>query len=112
MAFGWDDVVAYATALDAVELSNSYRKPALKAEGILLAAIGHEPETAFMLSLPRDLADLARAVRPDIFFQTPHYAGRSAVLVRYDADFAHVREWIDRAHEQALRKPRRRRKPG
>ncbi|MBV9843221.1 MAG: hypothetical protein JOY99_17080 [Sphingomonadaceae bacterium] len=104
MPFDWDDVTAYGTALEGVALSMHYRRPALKAHGQFLAGTGHESEEAFVLALPLDLVEMAKEVRPDIFYQTRHYEGWASVLVRYAADFADVTDWIDRAHATALTK--------
>jgi hypothetical protein len=39
---------------------------------------------------------------PDTFWQSPHYAGSSAVLVRYSSDAPErVRYMIEQAHELA-----------
>ena len=108
MAFDWDDVTAYGTALAGVELTTHYRLPALKTNGHFLAGTGHEPGDAFVLALPLDAVEMAMTVRPDIFYQTPHYEGWPSVLVRFSADFADVTDWIDRAYAAALaRKPKR-----
>ena len=108
MAFDWYDVTAYGATLDGVALSTHYRQPALKANGHFFAGTGHHPGESFVLALPLDLVDMAMEVRPDIFYQTPHYVGWPSVLARFAADFADVTGWIDRAHAAALaRKPKK-----
>ena len=108
----WDEAVAHALAQDGTELATSYGQPAVKANGHTILNVGHEPATSFVLHLDRGLIDLLMAAHPDTFWQTPHYAGYAAVLVRYDApDECLVRETIERACAHALAiKPARPRK--
>ena len=110
----WDEAVAHALTLPGTELSTSYRQPAVKAaNGRTFLHVGHEPETSFVLSLDIGLVDMLMETHPETFWQTPHYVGWPAVLVRYDSpDDDLVRETIGRAHQQALAgKPPRPRKP-
>ncbi len=110
----WDEAVAHALALPDAELSTHYGQPAVKANGNAFLNVGHEPDTSFVLHLDPSLIDMLMETHPATFWQTPHYAGYPAVLVRYaGSDEALVREMIGRAHERALAKrpPRARKRP-
>lgn len=111
----WDDAVAHALTLPGTELARHYGQPAVKliANGRAFLSRGHEPAVAFCLQLDHDTIDLLTATDPATFFQTPHYVGYAAVLVRYDSpDPDRVRAMIERACAQAAEKPKARpRKP-
>lgn len=70
-----------AAGLPGVELSTSYRMPALKVGG--KAFTGWRGETIVPFMLP-DLKDMLLAVSPEIYFETDHYKGSTWVLVRLD----------------------------
>jgi len=112
MPVGWDEAVSYALTLEGAELSSHYGQPAVKANGRAFLSTGHEPDTSFVLALDTGLIDLLMETNPTTFWQTPHYAGHPAVLVRYDSpDPELVREMIVRAHDRAMAmKPPRPRK--
>ncbi len=116
MGLSWDEAVAHALTLPDAVLATSYAKPAVKLAGNKRAflATGHEPQEAFCLLIDRDTAQMLIETDPETFFQTPHYAGLDAVLVRYTApDPERVRAMIARARDQAAAKaPVRPRKPG
>lgn len=62
--------------------------------------------------IDRDTVDMLRETDPDSYWQTPHYEGWPAVLVRYDsADPERVLAMIERAHEQAIARKRPRPRP-
>ncbi|WP_395330892.1 hypothetical protein WBP06_00825 [Novosphingobium sp. BL-8H] len=107
----WDAVVAHALTLEGVELSTSYRKPAVKvsANGRPFLAAGHEPDTSFVLQIDLDTVDMLTATEPETYWQTPHYQGWPAVLVRFaPADPERVVAMIALARDQAAaRKPAR-----
>ena len=110
----WDDAVACALALPGTELSTSYGKPAVRvaANGRAFLHVGREPDTSFVVEIDRDTVEILKETDPDSFWQTAHYQGWPAVLVRYDsADPERVHDVIARAHEQAAaRKPARARR--
>ncbi len=108
----WDEAVAYALTQDGAELSTSYRQPAVKVNGHFVLGIGHEPNTSFVIRLDLGLIDMLMETHPETFWQTPHYFGWPAVLVRYDSPAAEVvREMIGRSCEWArAKKPPRPRK--
>ena len=46
----------------------------------------HEAETSFAIWLDPVTADMLMETDPDTFWQSPHYLGSSAVLIRYASD--------------------------
>ena len=78
----WDDVVAFALSLPDTELSTSYGRPAVKVRGKAFAYPGRE-QGSFALSTPLGEKELLMETEPDTFWETPHYRGWPAVLVRY-----------------------------
>lgn len=104
----WDEALAFALSLPGVERGTHYRQEAAKvsANGRAFLSPGHEPGESFCLQLDVDAIALLIETDPDTYFQTPHYAGYGAVLVRYgSADPERVRETIVRARDQAAAKP-------
>jgi hypothetical protein len=81
---GWVDVEAAGSTLRGVEKSTSYGRPALKVKGKAFAVAG-KADDHFVLMLALERVGLLMEMEPDVFFQTPHYAGWPAVLVRYAA---------------------------
>ncbi|MBY8822171.1 MmcQ/YjbR family DNA-binding protein [Sphingomonas colocasiae] len=113
MSLDWDGVVAFALSLPGTELSTSYGKPAVKTNGRAFVAPGREAGS-FCLMIDLDTVEMLMETDPDTYWQTPHYAGWPAILVRYDsADPERVRAMITQAHgwNAARPKPRPRRKP-
>jgi len=110
----FDKALAFALTLPGVERSTSYGQPAAKvaANGRAFVSKGHEPDTAFVVSLDRDEIEILKETGPDTFWQTAHYQGWDAVLVRFDSpDPQRVREVIARSRDYAAaRKPARPRK--
>jgi hypothetical protein len=101
----WDAAVAHALALDGAEASASYGRPAIKANGNTFLSVGQEADTSFVLHLDPDLVAMLIDTHPETFWQTSHYEGYAAVLVRYrTTDDTLVREMIDRAHARASAK--------
>lgn len=110
----WDDVVAFALSLPDTERAKSYGKPAVKvvANGRAFLAIGHEPDSSFVVEIDLDTVEILKATDSETFWQTAHYEGWPAVLVRFgSSDPERVREVIARARDQAAaKKPTRPRK--
>jgi hypothetical protein len=79
---GWPDVAAAGLGLRGVEQSTSYGRPALKVKGKAFAVAG-KADDHFVLMLALERVGLLMEMEPDVFFQTPHYVGWPAVLVRY-----------------------------
>lgn len=99
----WEQVVALARAtLPSVELGTTYGKPALKHRGKMLAATTAPDPDSFVLHVAIPDKEMLLATEPDSFWETDHYRGWPAVLVRYGADPTRValmlrRAWWDRA---------------
>jgi hypothetical protein len=107
----WDEAVAFALSLPGTEMGSSYGMPAVKvaANGRAFLSTGHEPDTSFVLSIPDDNIELLKATDPHSFWQTPHYEGWPAVLVRYDArDDERVRDVIAQARDWTAARPQTR----
>ena len=104
----FEDAVAYALTLPDTMLSTSYGKPAVKARsnGRAFLYTGHEDETSFGIAIDLETVEILKETDPDTFFQTPHYEGWPAVLVRFDsADPERVRAMIERSRDWTSAKP-------
>jgi hypothetical protein len=105
----FDDAVAYALTLPDTELSTSYRQPAVKimSNGRAFLFTGHEEDTSFGIGLDLDTVEMLIETDPATFWQSPHYHGYPAVLVRYDSpDPERVRAMIERSRDwTAAKKP-------
>jgi len=103
----WDEAVAFALTLPDTELSTSYGKPAVKVNGRAFLYTGHEDRTSFGIAIDLDMVELLKETDPATFWQSPHYEGWPAVLIRYDSpDPDRVREVIERSHAWSAAKPR------
>ena len=105
----WDDAVAYALSLPDTILSTSFGKPAVKvaSNGRAFLYTGHEDTTSFGIAIDLDSVEMLKETDPDTFWQTPHYEGYPAVLIRYgSADPDRVKAMIERSREwTAAKKP-------
>ena len=108
----WEKAVAFALTLPGTELSTSYGKPAVKVNGRAFVYSGRESETSFGIGIDMDTVEMLKETDPDTFWQTPHYEGWPAVLIRFDsADQERVRHMIERSRDwTAAMKPVRARK--
>ena len=111
----WDEVEAFALTLPGTERGTSYRMPTVKvaANGRGFVWTGREAETSFATwTEPGDDRACSIETDPDTFWQSPHYVGSNAVLVRYGSDDPErVRYVIGQAYELATAmKPARKRK--
>lgn len=107
MSLSWEEAVAHALTLPDTELATSYGAPAVKvaSNGRGVLARGHEPQVAFCLMIDRDTIEMLKETDPETFFQTPHYVGWEALLVRYATDDPErVRAMIALARDQAAAK--------
>lgn len=103
----WDEAVAFALALPGTELSSSYGKPAVKVNGRAFLFLGREEETSFGVAIDLDTVEMLKATDPGTFWQTPHYEGWPAVLVRYGSqDPERVRDIVRRSHNWTVAKPK------
>jgi hypothetical protein len=78
----WDDAVAFALSLADTELSTSYGKPAVKVNGKAFLYPGREPGS-FAIASPLPEKELLMETDPNTFWETAHYRGWPAVLVRF-----------------------------
>jgi hypothetical protein len=93
----WDDVAALALALPGADLSTSYGRPAVKVRGKMFVVTG-KTDDHFVLRATLDEIEMLMETQPEVFFQTPHYVGWEAVLVRYAAaDSERVAILVERA---------------
>lgn len=98
----WGDVVAFACALPEVEMAPFYGTPCPKLNGKALVSPGREAGSFAVMCQP-DEKEMLLETDPDTFWQTPHYEGWPALLVRFgSADPGRVadvirRAWWDRA---------------
>ena len=107
----FDEAVAFALTLPDTELGMSYGKPAVKvaSNGRAFLFPSHEPETCFGVAMDLDAIEILKETDPETFWQTPHYAGWTGVLIRYDSEDAdRVRDVIERSRDfvAAKQKPR------
>ncbi|MCW3796643.1 hypothetical protein OMW55_02310 [Sphingomonas sp. BN140010] len=104
----WDEVAAFAASLPGTVAGTYYGGPAIKSasSGRPVVTPSREPDS-FCLHLDLDHKAMLLDVLPDRVWQTPHYAGWPAVLVRYGPDDG-IGEWIGRALELAAARPRAR----
>jgi hypothetical protein len=98
----WEEALAFALTLPDTEVSTSYGQPAVKvaANGRAFLFPSHEADTSFAVALDLDSIELLKATEPESYWQTAHYEGWTAVLVRYDArDPDRVRDVIQRSRD-------------
>jgi len=107
----WEEAVAFALSLPDTELSTSYGKPAVKvvSNGRAFLFPGHESDTSFAVGIDLDSVEMLKATAPETYWQTPHYEGWPAVLIRYRAeDEDRVRDVIRRSREWSAALPKSR----
>lgn len=75
-------VVRLASHLPGIEEGTSYGTPALKVRKRLVARLKEDGETVVIPTSSVDEKEFLIATEPEVYFQTPHYAGWPAVLVR------------------------------
>ena len=103
----WTDIVAMGALRTGIETGASYGRPALKVRGKAIAVAGREPDH-FVLMVPLDEVDLLVETEPQVFFQTDHYRGWPAILVRYEtADPARIAMLLERAWMRRASKAQR-----
>jgi hypothetical protein len=103
----WDEAVAFALSLPDTELSTSYGKPAVKVNGRAFLYTGHEDETSFGIAIDLGTVEMLKETDPETFWQSKHYEGWPAVLIRFASpDPERVRDMIRRSHAWTAAKPK------
>lgn len=104
MSMDFDRAVAHALSLPDTVMATSYGQPAVKvaSNGRAFLSTGREAETSFVIALDPETIAMLKETDPATFWQSPHYEGYPAVLVRYDSpDPDRVRATIERARDRA-----------
>jgi hypothetical protein len=99
----WESLAAFTLTLPDTVAGTHYGGAAIKvaSNGRAFVSIGREADS-FVLSIDSDTKEVLLETDPATFWQTPHYEGWPAVLVRYDNDDAErVQDMVTRARDQA-----------
>lgn len=88
----WEDVIGFALTLPATEMGTCYGRPTPKVGGKGFVGIGHEPDTSFVLMISIEEKTMLIEIAPQVFWETAHYQGYGAVLVRFGQG---EREWVE-----------------
>ncbi|HYC97456.1 MmcQ/YjbR family DNA-binding protein [Brevundimonas sp.] len=92
-----DEMFDYALSQPAAEDSTLHGGRCIRVRGHWIVNESREPD-ALGLALDLSTIEFLKETEPGTYFQTPHYEGWPAVLVRYEAaDDDRLREQIDRA---------------
>jgi hypothetical protein len=105
----WDAVFAFAAALPGAEAGTYYGHPAVKAAGNGRAVVtpAHREKDSFVLHVDRERKAMLMDIDPGRFWQTAHFEGWPALLVRYGPDDdGLVAGWIERALELQSARPK------
>jgi hypothetical protein len=113
MGISWDEASAHALTLPGTRLGTG-RMPAvtIAVNGQAVIFGGREADTSFAVMIDLATIDMLKETEPETYWQSRHYEGYPAILVRYDSpDPDRVRHVIEQAYEQAAaKKPKRPRK--
>ncbi len=93
----WEAARDFALSLPDTELSTSYGSPAVRLRGKAFLYPGRE-KGSFAVATPLGEKEVLMETDPDTFWETPHYRGWPAVLVRFGSP---DRERIERVIERA-----------
>jgi hypothetical protein len=97
----WEEVADFALTFPDTELANSYGRPAVKVRDKAFVFPGRE-QGSFAIRSPLPEKELLMETDPDTFWETNHYRGWPAVLVRYGSvdreriEAVIARAWWDR----------------
>lgn len=89
----WEDVLEVARELPEVEETTSYGRPTLKVRGKFVAALRTRPD-AVVVKCDLDEKPFLLEARSDVLFETPHYHGWPALLLRLEASKDDLREFL------------------
>ena len=102
-----DQMFAHALSQPGAEDSTLHAGRCVRVRGHWIVNDNADPD-ALALALDRDTVALLMETEPQTYFQTPHFEGWPAVLVRYEtADDDRLREQIDRAWARRATKTQR-----
>jgi hypothetical protein len=99
----WEEVANFALSLPDTELAGSYGRPAVKVRKKSFVFPGRE-RGSFAIMSPLPEKELLMETDPATFWETDHYRGYPAVLVRYGSpdreriEMVIARGWWDRAN--------------
>ena len=104
----WDDVRRLALELPETEEGTSYRQPCFKVAGKTFVNMSPHERGALVVRADPYEKPLLIASRPDLYYETPHYKGYPALLVRLEVtDEDELRErlidaWLTMAPRRLL----------
>jgi hypothetical protein len=102
----WEDVVEIGSRFPGVEVSTSFRTPALRVRGTGICRMRSNPRALVLRVTDMGEREALLQGQPDVFFSTPHYDGHPYVLVRLEAvDPQELAELLEDAWR--LRAPKR-----
>ena len=102
-----DEMFAYALRQPGAEDSTLHGGRCVRVRGRWIVNGSREPD-ALALALDLDTVAFLKATEPETYFQTPHFEGWPAVLVRPErADDGRLREQIDKAWARRATKAQR-----
>lgn len=81
----FERVARCAARLPEVERSTSYGAPSLKVKGKSFVRMKEKMDNVLVVMVPLGLKEALIEAEPGKYFETPHYAGYPAMLVRLDA---------------------------
>jgi hypothetical protein len=88
--------LASEAGLAGIEQGTSYGTPSLKCRGQFMARL--KDETTLVIRCPLEEKDILMAAEPEFYFQTDHYVGYPAILIRLGAiDDARLKARLERA---------------
>jgi hypothetical protein len=106
----WDKAAAFGLNLSGTRLGGrSMPVVMIEANGRSFIFTGRESATSFAVMIDLTTVEFLKETEPETYWQSKHYQGYPAVLVRYDSpDPERVRRVIEQAYEQATVKERAR----
>ena len=106
MSLNWDKVVAHALSLPDTILTTYYGGPAVKANDRAVVTPSREADS-FCLHTDKNTIEMLMTIDPDTFWQTPHYEGYPALLVRYATrNLQLVLDQIEASRDWAMSRPK------
>jgi hypothetical protein len=104
----WDSVMAFGLTLPGAEPSRSYGAPCVRVRGKAFLYPGREAGS-FAVACPVEEKEFLIETDPDTFWETDHYRGWPAVLVRFGRpDRERIENLIRRAWWDRLTKKQQR----